>query len=484
MLFNSLGYILVFLPVVLVAYFLLNKRKLVLAGKAWLVAASLFFYAFWTPEYSLIIILSVLGNYGLGSVLQKNGTDEKMQKRILVLGVGLNLFALGWFKYTDFIVQNINALAGDIIPQPGIVLPLAISFFTFQQVAYLVDCYRGIVKEKQFLDYSLFVMFFPQLIAGPIVHHAEMMPQFSKLRAKLLNWDNVAAGVNLFLIGLFKKVVIADRLSPWVAQGFDNPIGLNLLASWASSLAYTFQIYFDFSGYTDMAMGTALMLNIKLPQNFNSPYKALSIQDFWSRWHMTLSRFLRDYLYIPLGGNRNGLVDTCRNLFLTFLLGGIWHGAGWTFVVWGVLHGFATLVHRLWMKMGMRMPRPLAWAVTFLFVNVTWVFFRANTIADALRVLKGMVGLNGVVLPKFLKSAWLIAQGLNFSAPPLYGFYNRDLAPPLLLACVLSCLFFANSNTLTERFQPSRRRLVGAIVMAVASFIYIGSPSEFIYFQF
>lgn len=484
MLFNSFGYIFAFLPIVIVVYFLLNKRKLVIAGKAWLVAASLFFYAYWTPEYSLIIILSVLGNYGLGSVLQTNGADEKTRKRILVLGVGLNLLALGWFKYTDFIVHNINELAGDILPQPGIVLPLAISFFTFQQVAYLVDCHRGIVKEKLFLDYSLFVMFFPQLIAGPIVHHAQMMPQFSRLKAKLLNWDNVAAGVNLFLIGLFKKVVIADRLSPWVAQGFDNPMGLNLLASWASSLSYTFQIYYDFSGYTDMAMGAALMLNIKLPQNFNSPYKALSIRDFWSRWHMTLSHFLREYLYIPLGGNRNGLPETCRNLFITFLLGGIWHGAGWTFVIWGVLHGLATVIHRLWVKTRLRMPKFLAWAVTFLFVNVAWVFFRANTLDDALRVLKGMIGLHGVVLPKFCKFAWVIAQGFNFAAPPLYGFHNRDLAPPLLAACVLSCLFLANSNTLTGRFQPTRLRLAGAIVMAVASFLYLGSPSEFIYFQF
>ena len=484
MLFNSYVYILLFLPSIFIVYFMLNKRKLVVAGKAWLVAASLFFYAYWTPEYSLLIILSVLCNYGFGAVLQKDSVHERTRRLTMVVGVAANLAALGWFKYADFFVENVNALLGCAVPQPHVVLPLAISFFTFQQVAYLVDCHRGFAKEKRFLDYSLFVTFFPQLIAGPIVHHAEMMPQFSRLKAKLLNWDNVAAGLNLFILGLFKKVVIADRLSPWVAQGFDNPLELNLLASWASSLAYTFQIYFDFSGYTDMAMGTALMLNITLPQNFNSPYKALNIQDFWARWHMTLSRFLRDYLYIPLGGNRHGLSNTCRNLFITFFLGGIWHGAGWTFVAWGILHGGATVVHRLWTRVGWRMPNLLAWLTTFLFVNVAWVFFRAQTFSDALRVLKGMVGLNSIVLPKFMKSTFLLEHGVTFFPPPLHGFHLRDLMPPLLAACLLCCLLCDNSNTISRRFVPSRFRLVGTVVLAVVSIVYVGSPSEFIYFQF
>ncbi|BDQ32979.1 peptidoglycan O-acetyltransferase [Pseudodesulfovibrio portus] len=401
----------------------------------------------------------------------------------MILGVGVNLAALGWFKYADFFVENVNALAGTVIPLPNVVLPLAISFFTFQQLAYLVDCHRGKAREPRFLDYSLFVCFFPQLIAGPIVHHSEMMGQFKQLKTKIFNWVNVSSGLNLFLLGLFKKVVIADRLSPWVAQGFDNPASLNLLASWASSLAYTFQIYFDFSGYTDMAMGTALMLNIKLPQNFNSPYKALSIQDFWSRWHMTLSRFLRDYLYIPLGGNRYGLSSTCRNLFITFLLGGIWHGAGWTFVIWGVLHGLAMVVHRFWTNAGLRMSKYLAWPVVFLFVNFAWVFFRAKTFADAMRMLKSMVGLNDIVLPKFMQSAFLADYGVAFSSP-LYGFHQRDLVVPLLAACFLSCLWCSNSNEITERFTPTRLRLVGAVAVAVMSIIYVGSPSEFIYFQF
>lgn len=483
MLFNSYVYLFFFLPAVFTVYFLLNRRKLVVAGKIWLVASSIFFYAYWTPEYSLLIILSILVNYGFGTVLQSPSTDSATRKWTLVLGVTANLAALGWFKYADFFIENVNSLLGSGFPLPHVVLPLAISFFTFQQVAYLVDCRRGLARERRFLDYSLFVTFFPQLIAGPIVHHSEMMPQFSRLRAKFLNWENVAAGLTLFVFGLFKKVVIADRLSPWVSYGFDNPNELNMIASWASSLAYTFQIYFDFSGYTDMAMGTALMLNIRLPQNFNSPYKALSIRDFWSRWHMTLSRFLRDYLYIPLGGNRYGLPSTCRNLFITFLLGGIWHGAGWTFVAWGVLHGVATVVHRLWGRLGYTLPKAISWAITFLFVNVAWVFFRAQTFPDAIRVLKGMVGCNGIVLPKFMKMDFLVDAGVLFMTP-FRGFHLRDLVGPLLAACFLVCLLLENSTTVTRRFTPTRLRLAMVLVMAVISIIYVGSPSEFIYFQF
>ncbi|MBG0791665.1 MAG: MBOAT family protein [Desulfovibrionaceae bacterium] len=483
MLFNSYIYILFFLPTVFVVYFLLNRRKLIVAGKIWLVAASVFFYAYWTPQYSLIIILSLLANYGFGTVLQSASVDDSTRKRALAFGVAANLAALGWFKYADFFVENVNALLGGVIPQPHVVLPLAISFFTFQQVAYLVDCHRGAARERRFLDYSLFVTFFPQLIAGPIVHHSEMMPQFRTLRSKFFNWDNVGAGLNLFMIGLFKKVVIADRLAPWAAYGFDNPAELNLLASWTASLAYTFQIYFDFSGYTDMALGSALMLNIKLPQNFNSPYKALSIRDFWSRWHMTLSRFLRDYLYIPLGGNRRGLSNTCRNLFITFLLGGIWHGAGWTFAVWGALHGLATIIHRLWTRTGLRLPRYAAWALTFLFVNVAWVFFRAQTFADAVRLLKGMVGLHGVVLPKFMQAKFLAEMGVTFFKP-LYGFHMRDLVTPMLCACLLACVAGRNSMEITGRFTPSYYRLAATLALALAGLIYVGSPSEFIYFQF
>ena len=483
MLFNSYVYIFLFLPVAVAVYFLLNRFKLVTAGKSWLVAASLFFYSYWNPEYSLLIIFSVLINFGFGSVLQKSGVDEKTKSLTLLIGLIVNLGLLCWFKYSDFLVFNLNNLLGFSIPLPGVVLPLAISFFSFQQVAYLVDSRRGIVKERKFLDYTLFVTFFPQLIAGPIVHHAEMMPQFSDIGKKRFDWQNVAPGLTLFAIGLFKKVIIADRLATAVARGFDYHLPLDLVGSWVASLSYTFQIYFDFSGYTDMALGAALMFNIWLPRNFNSPYQALSIQDFWRRWHMTLSRFLSSYLYIPLGGNRISLPVTCRNLFITFLLGGIWHGAGWTFIAWGVLHGIGMIVNRLWSRLGRQLPKALAWLLTFGFVNVTWVFFRAHSFDDALRLLGGMIGLNGVALPKWMDIPLLANLGIVFDSP-IKRFQNPDLVIPMLAGCALCCLLLKNSNTLTEEFRPTLPRLAMAVAMAVAGIVFVGSPSEFIYFQF
>jgi D-alanyl-lipoteichoic acid acyltransferase DltB (MBOAT superfamily) len=281
----------------------------------------------------------------------------------------------------------------------NLALPLAISFYTFQQIAYLVDSYRNETKSYNFLNYAVFVTFFPQLIAGPIVHHAEMMPQFANLKNKIKNYYNIALGLFIFSIGLFKKVIIADTFAVYATQGFDVAEKLNMLEAWITSLSYTFQLYFDFSGYTDMAIGVALLFNIKLPMNFFSPYKAKNIQDFWKRWHITLSRFLKDYIYIPLGGNRKTSIRTYTNLFTTFVLGGIWHGAGWTFVFWGILHGLALVVHRLWKKLGFKMNVVLAWFITFNFINIAWVFFRAVNFESAIKVLKGM--FMGEFIPPF-----------------------------------------------------------------------------------
>ncbi len=257
---------------------------------------------------------------------------------------------------------------------------------------------RGETKEYDFLNYALFVTFFPQLIAGPIVHHKEMMPQFASRWNMVKRYKNIALGLFIFSIGLFKKVVIADTFAVWATAGFDTATTLNLIEAWATSLSYTFQLYFDFSGYTDMAIGIALLFNIKLPINFNSPYKALNIQDFWRRWHMTLSRFLRDYIYIPLGGNRKGEFRTYTNLLATFLIGGLWHGAGWTFIFWGFLHGLALVIHRVWQSLGFKMNKILAWFITFNFVNMAWIFFRAKEWDDAIKVLSGMFSLDNVVI--------------------------------------------------------------------------------------
>lgn len=273
------------------------------------------------------------------------------------------------------------------------VLPLAISFFTFQQIAFLVDTYKGETREYHFLNYALFISFFPQLIAGPIVHHQEMMPQFKRNENNQFDTANTVKGIFIFIIGLFKKVVIADTLAIWAIKGFDQATSLTFIEGWITSLSYTFQLYFDFSGYSDMAIGLALLFHIKLPVNFHSPYKALNIQDFWKRWHMTLGRFLTKYLYIPLGGNQKGRVHTYINLLIVFVISGLWHGAGWTFVFWGFLHGLAAVVHRIWRDMGYKMNKFLAWFLTFQFVNVAWIFFRAKSWDDAAKVFKAMFAL-------------------------------------------------------------------------------------------
>ena len=364
------------------------------ASKGFLVFSSLFFYSWWNVTYLPLILGSMLFNYVLGESLSKESEHRKVTPKLL-LGIGIlaNVLLLGYFKYADFFIGNLNLVAGSEVPLLHLALPLAISFFTFQQIAYLVDSYRGETKEYDFLNYALFVTFFPQLIAGPIVHHKEMMPQFAKAKNKVKHYRNITLGLFIFSMGLFKKVVIADSFAVWATNGFDVAKSLNFFEAWATSLSYTFQLYFDFSGYTDMAIGAALLFNIRLPANFNSPYKAVNIQDFWHRWHMTLSRFLKDYIYIPLGGNRKGEVHTYSNLFMTFLIGGIWHGAGWTFVFWGALHGGAIVIHRMWQKLGIKMHTLLAWFITFNFVNIAWVFFRAKEWEDALKVLEGMLNM-------------------------------------------------------------------------------------------
>ena len=361
MLFNSYEFIFLFLPITFFIYFYLNHKRLTEASKGFLVFASLFFYSWWNIAYLPLILVSMLFNYIIGNQLSKLGSgalappydeakaivsDKSYNKQysakfLLAIGVIFNLGLLGYFKYSNFFIANFNIVFDSGVPLLHLALPLAISFYTFQQIAYLVDSYRGETLEYDFLNYAVFVTFFPQLIAGPIVHHAQMMPQFAKAKNKVKNYRNIALGLFIFSMGLFKKVAIADSFAVWATQGFDVAQKLNMIEAWATSLSYTFQLYFDFSGYTDMAIGIALLFNISIPINFNSPYKATSIQDFWRRWHITLSSFLREYLYIPLGGNRKGEVRTYLNLFATFFLAGIWHGAGWLFLFWGTLHGTA-----------------------------------------------------------------------------------------------------------------------------------------------
>ncbi len=409
MLFNSIFFICGFLPVVALGFFLLGRASQHLAA-LWLCAASLFFYGWWNVNYVWLLLTSVVFNYAMGYLIGHAGPPRA--RVLITLAVTIDLLLLGYYKYTGFFLDSWDRVTGFDWSLGHIILPLGISFFSFTQIAFLVDVYRKKASEYNFVHYLLFVTYFPHLIAGPILHHAQMMPQFAQRSTYHLNWKNIAMGATIFIIGLGKKVLIADLLSGYsrpIFQGVTDGGTPMFMEAWIGALSYTLQLYFDFSGYTDMAIGISLMFNIRLPLNFNSPYKAVSIVDFWRRWHMTLSAFLRDYLYISLGGNRCGPMRRYVNLLLTMLLGGLWHGAGWTFVVWGGLHGLYLCINHAFMafrqRIGWEVNRFGKWesipaiGLTFLSVMVAWVFFRADNMASALSLLRGMAGLNGLSLP-------------------------------------------------------------------------------------
>lgn len=490
MIFSSFEFIFLFLPITFIIYFYLNSKKLTKASKSFLVFASLFFYSWWNTLYLPIILISMLFNYTLGNILSKKNVSRK--KSILTFGIVANLSLLAYFKYADFLIENFNTIFHTQTEMLSLALPLAISFFTFQQIAYLVDSYRNETKEYDFLNYALFVSFFPQLIAGPIVHHKEMMPQFASKFNLIKKYKNIALGLFIFSIGLFKKVVIADTFALFVTKGFDVSESLTFVDAWITSLSYTYQLYFDFSGYTDMAIGIALLFNIKLPINFNSPYKATNIQDFWRRWHMTLSRFLRDYIYIPLGGNKKGSFRTYNNLLATFLLGGLWHGAGWTFIFWGFLHGIALSIHRVWNQLGFKLNILIAWFITFNFVNIAWIFFRAKEWEDAIKVLKGMFGLNGIYLPNSLSKIFgdLSELGIQYGAiltkiSPNIGSFDLYVAISIVIISI-PVIFFRNSNELLMNLNYNKKYLFLIVILLFISFFFMNSSrtTEFLYFDF
>src|SRR3954452_22033857 len=394
MLFNSYPFILLFLPAALAGYFWLGRRSN-LAPVIWLAVASLAFYAIGNWQFVALLLISIAFNYGIGHLLIVAKLAPSQRKAALALGVAGDLLVLGIFKYAGFVTENINALAGTHFAV-HILLPVGISFYTFTQIAFLVDAWRGQVAAYALPHYALFVTYFPHLIAGPILHHKDMIPQFEREETKQPHAHLILCGIIIFAIGLFKKTCLADGIQPLVALAFDARAP-SFDQAWLGALAYTFQLYFDFSGYSDMAIGISLMFGIFLPLNFNSPYKASSIIDFWRRWHMTLSQFLRDYLYIPLGGNRRGRVLRYVNLMITMLLGGLWHGAAWTFVVWGALHGAYLCINHAWNNYGPKIAPRFARAadaagliLTFLAVVVAWVFFRAENIEWALYLLAKM----------------------------------------------------------------------------------------------
>lgn len=527
MLFNSYVYLFAFLPLTYIAYRLLLARNLGTRAASLLVIASLIYYAWWNPAYLVLILGSMLANFEIGRWIQHyhQPSFALRRKRLLIAGIAANLIALGYYKYAGFLGDSLNFVINTRLSIPDVVLPLAISFFTFQQIAYLVDVYRGEAREYRAIHYALFVTFFPQLIAGPIVHHREMLPQFSDL-SKQDHLANFVVGSTIFFIGLFKKAVLADGVAKYANPAFDAALNggdLSLLTAWGGVLSYTLQLYFDFSGYSDMAIGSARLFGIKLPLNFHSPYKALSISEFWRRWHMTLSRFLRDYLYITLGGNRRGPIRRYANLFITMLLGGLWHGAGWNFVIWGGLHGTYLMVNHAWAgfafeerlrhALARSIYRAIAWGLTFGAVVLGWVFFRAQDFHSAMVLLEAMIGMNGVALPNGIMvrlgplAELLQAAGVGTFIGGGTNFVGMTIWVGVLLVIAIFC---PNTQEIMARFEPALVvhrpsdshalrpvRLIGrfrfqlnggwAVFMAGATVIAIlalNRVSEFLYYQF
>ncbi len=493
MLFSSFEFILLFLPVTLIGYFFLNRMRLAVAANVWLLCASLFFYGWWNVRYLPLILGSILFNYTVGHLVADSGTRGKQavsRKIIFVVGLAGNILLLGYFKYMDFFIGNANMLLGSQLPLLHIVLPLGISFFTITQIAFLVDAYEGLVEEKELLNYALFVTFFPHLLAGPILHHKEMMPQFDRRRNKIVSYRNLSTGLFLFLLGLSKKVLIADTLSQVANPGFDTATTLNFCEAWYTSLSYTLQLYFDFSGYSDMAIGIGWMFNIALPVNFNSPYRATDIIDFWKRWHMTLTNFITTYVYTPIlrSFGRVTFANAMVATLLAMLVSGFWHGAGWTFITWGGLHGLALVTNHAWKRKKLRMNPVLAWFVTFQFVNATFVFFRAKSWGDAMKVLRGMACLNGVVLPDLIgRLLGGLARGwVQFGKV----FVNLDVRGEawVLGGALTLALLGKNSlqTTAKDSFSPTKLHMYAAILLFIVNLVFLNSlrSKEFLYFDF
>jgi D-alanyl-lipoteichoic acid acyltransferase DltB (MBOAT superfamily) len=471
MLFVTRDFLLGFLPIVLVAFhttLAFGLRKLLLPI---LLVASVVFYAWGNPANTPILVASILVNYFTGRALADWELPLLRRKAIFIAGIIFDLAMLAFFKYANFAIDNAAWLFGFEPRHLDIALPIGISFYTFTQIAFLVDIYRNGQRQRDIASYGLFVTYFPHLVAGPIIHWREVMPQFRMLgRTDGLSFASSAyvslliEGATLFSIGLLKKLMIADQLSVFVDLGYKAVPSLGFVDGWLLSLAYTFQLYFDFSGYADMAVGMSLLFGIRLPLNFDSPYRAASIQDFWRRWHMTLSRWLRDYLYIPLGGNRASSGAVYRNLLVAFLLGGLWHGAAWTFIVWGALHGVACCIQRWWASRGHRMPGAIGVIVTFLFVNLAWVYFRAPDIATANALLVTMAHPH-LAAPALMFTAW-----------------------PLLLASALIVWLCPNSQTIAAADWNARVSLSGALVGAAAIMALVSTntsvASPFIYYSF
>ena len=493
MLFNSYEFIFVFLPISFFVYFYLNSKRLTTASKGWLIFTSLFFYSWWNIMYLPLILISILFNYVITNTMMEYEESKKKyfsKKSLLQIGLFFNIGLLVYFKYMDFFISNTNSLINTDIELLHLALPLAISFFTLQQIAFLIDSYEGLVKEKNFLNYTIFVTFFPQLIAGPIVHHKEMMPQFASIKNKVKNYHNIALGLFIFAIGLFKKVVIADSFAVWATKGFDVAPTLNMIEAWITSLSYTFQLYFDFSGYMDMAIGAALLFNIRLPQNFNSPYKATGMIDFWKRWHITLTNFITTYIYTPIIRSFKNLTfhKAMFATVVTFLIAGLWHGASWMFVIFGGLNGIGIAINHYWQKLWKKklkinIHKYLGWFITFNFVNITFVFFRAVNFESAIKVLKGMF-MGEFIFPISILNYFESAKEWGIKLGNWSNLYQHENYLGLwFLAGLIVILLFPNSMEWKKKFKTNFFYM-SLTVLFFMSILLMHRKSEFIYFNF
>ena len=491
MLFNSYIFIFAFFPLVLFGYFGLNHFHRYTAAKIFLIIASLYFYGYFNWWYLLIIVTSVGLNYLFSRIMLREGTPQSVRRLVFFLAIALNIGSLFYFKYFDFFIGNINAVFGTSFTLLHLLLPLGISFFTFQQLSYVIDSYRRDEKitEYNFFDYALFVTYFPQLIAGPIVTHDEMVPQFADVSKKRFDPDNFAAGLYAFTLGLGKKVIIADAFGLLVNQVFLDLSALGCLTAVLTMLAYTFQIYFDFSGYCDMATGIGRMMNIEITMNFNSPYKAVTIVDFWKRWHITLTRFFTRYIYIPLGGNRKSTARTYLNILIVFLVSGIWHGANWTFILWGVLHGIANVLTRMAERAAGRLfkrnylvVRVLSWLLTFAFVNATWVIFRADSVGDAWLFFTQFTRVTD-----FSETIGML-QSVYTAGFELVGHlvpqFSVIMPVMLFVFAFVASTFMKNTNRRLEGFRPSPAKAVFVPCVLVWCIMSFAGVSTFLYWNF
>ena len=527
MLFNSYSFIFLFLPITLYFFYLIGRFNQLLAA-AWLVIASLFFYGWWNPRYLALLLTSIMFNYVVGIELikeQKLGGKTKKSKAILVCGLIFDLALLGYFKYANFIIGNINEISGTTWSLGEIILPLGISFFTFTQIAFLVDAYRGEVKGYNYIHYILFITYFPHLIAGPILHHKEIIPQFSNPSTYKINFDNLAVGITVFFIGLIKKTLLADGIAPHAVALFtiaDRGQELTFFEAWVGGLCYAFQLYFDFSGYSDMAIGGSLMFGIKLPLNFHSPYKSVNIFEFWRRWHMTLSRFLRDYVYTPLSHGKQKPWRLMMNLVVTMIIGGLWHGAGWNFLIWGGLHGFYLTVNHVWrnirrdylgqdIRKSTQLGRLAGCCLTFAAFVLSLALFRTQNMSGAVQMLSGMLALNGVALPLEWKSQFGLVEpfvtSIGITFQPLTariessGFTADAFKQIVYLGIIIWCL--PNTQQIMANYFPAlspyhdgkknkpiiiwRPNIIYSICIALIAVIGLANitkVSEFLYYQF